>query len=118
MSILIPRELRGSQAFLSVMNMHLVFCARAAAIAEEGNRLHQADLKMVLEEQVQQRLAGYIQGVIELYAEELEAEKKAARRGKDANESDTEMEDDVPLRRKKKGKRANGDAASKDPKGR
>ena len=100
------------------MNMHLVFCARAAAMAEEGNRLHQADLRMVLEEQVQQRLAGYIQGIIELYAEELEAEKKAARRGKDANESDTEMEDDVPLRRKKKGKRANGDAAGKDPNGR
>jgi hypothetical protein len=85
---------------------------------EEGNRIHQADLKMVLEEQVQQRLSGYMQGVIELYAEELEAEKKAARRGKGAkNDSDTEMEEDGPVKRKRKGKRANGDTANKNPSG-
>ncbi|KIM27792.1 hypothetical protein M408DRAFT_329747 [Serendipita vermifera MAFF 305830] len=101
-------------AFLSVMNIHLVYCARESQ-DNEGARLHQPDLQMVLEEEVQLRLAGYIQGVIELYAEELEAEKKAARRReKGDDESDTEMDDDVPTKRKKKGRPKNGDAASKE----
>lgn len=91
-----------------------MFCSRAVAVEQGGNRLHQAELKMVLEEQVQQRLSGYMQGVIELYAEELEVEKRAARRKGAKNDSDTEMGDDEPVKRKRKGKRANGDTASKD----
>lgn len=95
------------------MNLHLVYCARAS-VEREGNRLHQADLQMILDEQMQLRLAGYMQGVIELYTEELEAEKSARKDVNDA--SDTEMEDEAP-KRKKKGKRANGEAAKKDTSG-
>lgn len=72
---------------------------------------------MVLDEQVQQRLAGYIQGVIELYFEELETERKSTRRGKDADESDTGMDTDGPVKQKRKGKRLNSRAAGKHPSG-
>lgn len=107
------RWLTPLQAFLAVMNLHLVYCARESQ-DNEGSRLQQGDLQMVLEEQVQLRLAGYMQGVIELYAEELEAEKKSARRKQNGDdETDTEMEDDVPFKRKKTGKRTNGAAPSK-----
>jgi len=60
-----------------------------------------ADLQMNLEEETQFRLAGYIQAVVEEYADDLEEERKARQR-----DSDTEMDSDIsPAKVKRRGRK-------------
>lgn len=77
------------------MSIHLVYSATAS-------QLPIGDLQMSLEEEVQFRLAGYVQAVIEEYADDLEAEREVRQKERD---SDTEMNSDTsPAKPKRKGK--------------
>lgn len=54
------------------MSIYLLYCARHST-DKNGLPLPQADLQISIPEQIQYRFAGYVQGVIEQYAQELEA---------------------------------------------
>jgi cohesin complex subunit SA-1/2 len=73
-----------------------------------------ADLQMNLEEETQFRLAGYIQAVVEEYADDLDEERKARQK---AIDSDTEMDSDVsPAKAKRRGRKKKvADNASLEP---
>lgn len=106
----ILRQLIPRQAFLAIMSIHLVFCTHHPQDGS-GNHPSRPDLQMVLEDETQFRLAGYIQAVIEEYDDQLKAEKQAARRL--ANESsDSEMEAEQTDKTKSKGKRTKGEVSS------
>jgi hypothetical protein len=82
------------------MSIYLVYCGRHS-MDKNGLPMPQAELQMGLPEQVQYRFAGYIQGVIEQYAQELEAldEAEDENSGSDVNSND---EDRDRARKKRK----------------
>ena len=70
------------------MSIYLVYCARHST-DKNGLPMPQADLQISLPEQAQYRFAGYVQAVIERYAEELEAlDEEDEGSGSDANSDD------------------------------
>jgi cohesin complex subunit SA-1/2 len=72
------------------MSIYLVYCARHST-DKNGLPMPQVDLQISLPEQVQYRFAGYIETVIEQYAQELEAsldEEADQDSGSDVNSND------------------------------
>ena len=72
------------------MSIYHVYCARHST-DKNGLPMPQADLQISLPEQVQYRFAGYIQAVIEQYAQGLEAssdEEEDETGGSDVNSND------------------------------
>lgn len=73
-----------------------------------------SDLRMSLEEETQFRLAGYVQAVIEEYADQLEEERQA-KETKDL--SDTEMDsDDSPTKLQKRARKKRNQASQESTK--
>ena len=83
------------------MSIYLVYCARHST-DKNGLTMPQADLQINLPEQVQYRFAGYIQAVIEQYAQELEA---SLNEGDEGSGSDVNSNDEGGERAKKKRRR-------------
>ena len=83
------------------MSIYLVYCARHST-DKNGLPMPQADLQISLPEQVQYQFAGYIQAVIEQYAQELEASLDERDEGSD---SDMNSNDEGGERTKKKRRR-------------
>jgi len=83
------------------MSIYLVYCARHST-DKNGLPMPQADLQINLPEQVQYRFAGYIQAVIEQYAQELDASWDE---GDEGSGSDVNSNDEGGARTKKKRRR-------------
>jgi len=98
------------------MSIYLVYCARHST-DKSGLPLPQADLQISLPEEVQYRFAGYIQAVIEQYAQELEAsldEEADEGSGSDVN-SNEEGRERAKKKRRRQPKVVQEDGDEEDP---
>jgi cohesin complex subunit SA-1/2 len=100
------------------MSIYLVYCARHST-DKNGLPMPQADLQINLPEQVQYRFAGYIQAVIEQYAQELEAslDEEDGGGGSDVNSNDEGGERAKKKRRRRPKKVMQEDGDEEDPLG-
>ncbi|KAG8818564.1 hypothetical protein FRC17_010784 [Serendipita sp. 399] len=83
-------------AFMTVIRLHLMF----------GMHSPRPDLQISMDEQVQYRFAGYIQAVIEEFAETLESERTGEEPDAE-DQSDMETEDYNNVKRRKRANRGN-----------
>lgn len=101
------------------MSIYLVYCARHST-DKNGLPMPQADLQINLPEEVQYRFAGYIQAVIEQYAQELEGyldEEKDEGSSSDVNSNDEDGERIRKKRRRQPKKVVQEDVDEEDPLG-
>lgn len=101
------------------MSIYLVYCARHST-DKNGLPMPQADLQINLPEQVQYRFAGYIQAVIEQYAQELETsldEEKDEGSGSDVDSNDEGGERARKKKRRQPKKVLHEDVDEEDPLG-
>lgn len=100
------------------MSIYLVYCARHST-DKNGLPLPQADLQISLPDQVQYQFAGYIQAVIEQYAQELEAsldKEEDEGSGSDVNSNEEDGER-AKKKKRRKPKVAQEDGDEEDPLG-
>lgn len=94
------------------MHIHILFCS-AQSIGPDGKTFPTAALALSLDEDVQQRCAGFVQTEIERYAEELESESpRDDDSDSDKSGSDSEQENSAKT---KKGKKGKGKEVAKSP---
>ena len=86
------------------MNLHILFCP-SQATSPRGDALPTEPLSLQLEEEVQQRCAGFIQSCIEQYAELLENGSRAQDEEPESEHDDSsEEEEPAPTTKDGKGK--------------
>jgi hypothetical protein len=86
------------------MNLHILFCP-SQATSPRGDALPTEPLSLQLEEEVQQRCAGFIQSCIEQYAELLEDGSRAEGEEPESEHDDSsEEEEPAPTAKDGKGK--------------
>ena len=100
------------------MSIYLVYCARHST-DKNGLPMPQADLQISLPEQVQYQFAGYIQAVIEQYAQDLEDSlgEQHEGSGSDMNSNDEGGERAKKKRRRQPKKVMHEDGDEEDPLG-
>ncbi|KDQ56870.1 hypothetical protein JAAARDRAFT_36349 [Jaapia argillacea MUCL 33604] len=89
-------------AFQNLINIHILFCP-SQTLAADGSPLATAALPLTFDDEVQYRLAGFIQAEVERYAEELD-DSGMSHKGKAGSDDGSDTEAEAEEQPKKNGK--------------